>query len=484
MKHMYRKKTQGWVKHLDFILIDLISLWLSYIGAYLIRHQTIAFYENDLYLGMFYVLGLIDILVCIFQNTFSNVLRRGYLIELVHTISHAVVVIMLSLLYLFMIKSGDEYSRLVVLYMGAIYLVLAYVTRIIWKKILFYRYPLIEKSLIVIITTDRMVENIVYSIENSVIDNYEIIGTCILDKNRVGETVADIPVIGNQENMLATLKQAWVDAAFISLPKAYPDTEDIIERLVDMGLVVHEEIMEYKARDEERVHLYGDYLVKTYSINLADPLQLILKRVIDIFAGIVGSFITLILMVIIGPVIYIKSPGPIFFKQIRIGKNGKKFYMYKFRSMYLDAEERKEALMAENRVKDGLMFKMDFDPRIIGSKQLPDGTKKKGIGNYIRDWSLDEFPQFFNVLKGEMSLVGTRPPTVDEWEKYEMHHRGRLAMKPGITGLWQVSGRSEITDFEQVVALDKEYISNWSILLDVKIIAKTFTVVLKKKGSM
>ena len=116
--------------------------------------------------------------------------------------------------------------------------------------------------------------------------------------------------------------------------------------------------------------------------------------------------------------------------------------------------------MKENRVQDGMMFKLDFDPRIIGSKKLPDGTIKKGVGNFIRDWSLDEFPQFLNVLKGDMSLVGTRPPTVDEWDKYELHHRARLATKPGLTGMWQVSGRSNITDFEEVVKLDKQYIKD------------------------
>ena len=118
------------------------------------------------------------------------------------------------------------------------------------------------------------------------------------------------------------------------------------------------------------------------------------------------------------------------------------------------------------------------------SLTIPDGTTKKGIGNIIRDWSLDEFPQFINVLKGDMSVVGTRPPTVDEWEKYELHHRVRLAMKPGVTGMWQVSGRSNITDFEEVVKLDTQYISQWNLGLDIKIIFKTVAVVLKKEGSM
>ena len=204
----------------------------------------------------------------------------------------------------------------------------------------------------------------------------------------------------------------------------------------------------------------------------------------DIVAGLVGCLVTAILFIVLAPIIYIQSPGPIFFSQVRIGKNGKKFKLYKFRSMYVDAEERKKELMEQNRVKDGMMFKLDFDPRIIGSKKLPDGTVKKGIGNIIRDFSLDEFPQFFNVLRGDMSLVGTRPPTVDEWEKYDLHHRARLAIKPGITGMWQVSGRSKITDFEEVVKLDTEYITNWSMGLDMKILFKTVLVVLGRDGSM
>ena len=225
----------------------------------------------------------------------------------------------------------------------------------------------------------------------------------------------------------------------------------------------------------------------------------------DIAGGIAGSLITVILTIILGPLIYIKSPGPIFFTQKRVGKNGKLFKMYKFRTMYLDAEERKKALLEQNRVADGMMFKMEDDPRIIGSHFDADGKYVPGIGNLIRKLSLDEFPQFFNVLLGDMSLVGTRPPTVDEYEKYKLHHKARLsarpplisetnlyeyqhfarlAIKPGITGMWQVSGRSDITDFEDVVKLDTAYIKDWSIGKDLRILAKTVQVVLTVKGSM
>jgi lipopolysaccharide/colanic/teichoic acid biosynthesis glycosyltransferase len=192
--------------------------------------------------------------------------------------------------------------------------------------------------------------------------------------------------------------------------------------------------------------------------------------------GVVGCLITGLLYIVVAPCIYIKSPGPIFFSQVRVGKNGKKFKLYKFRSMYMDAEKRKKELMEQNRVKGGMMFKIDNDPRIIGGE--------KGIGGIIRKYSIDEFPQFWNVLKGDMSLVGTRPPTVDEWEKYDLRHRVRLATKPGITGMWQVSGRSDITDFEEVVRLDREYIVGWSLGLDVKILVKTVGVVVFRKGAM
>ena len=127
---------------------------------------------------------------------------------------------------------------------------------------------------------------------------------------------------------------------------------------------------------------------------------------------------------------------------------------------------------------------MDFDPRIIGNKILPDGTKKTGIGQFIRKTSIDELPQFWNILKGDMSLVGTRPPTLDEWEKYEPHHRARMSFRPGLTGLWQVSGRSNITDFEEVVKLDTQYIREWSVKNDLRIIFKTITGVLKSDGAV
>ena len=174
-----------------------------------------------------------------------------------------------------------------------------------------------------------------------------------------------------------------------------------------MGITVHAEIrppvsMETSCQQVEKI---GDYTVITTSMNYADSSKLLVKRLIDIAGGLAGCLITLIITVIFGPMIYLSSPGPIFFAQERIGRNGRKFKMYKFRSMYMDAEERKKELMDQNKISDGLMFKMDFDPRIIGNKILPDGRKKTGIGQFIRKTSLDEFPQFYNILKGVGGII-------------------------------------------------------------------------------
>ena len=155
------------------------------------------------------------------------------------------------------------------------------------------------------------------------------------------------------------------------------------------------------------------------------------------------------------------SKGPLIYKQERVGLHNQTFQMYKFRSMEVQSEKsEKKAWTVRN------------DPRVTA------------VGKVIRRTSIDELPQLFNILKGDMSLVGTRPPTVDEWDKYDLHHRARLATKPGITGMWQVSGRSNITDFEDVVKLDRQYIAEWNFALDIKILFKTVLVVFKRDGAM
>lgn len=198
---------------------------------------------------------------------------------------------------------------------------------------------------------------------------------------------------------------------------------------------------------------------------------LLYKRIMDIVGGLVGTILFCLMYPFVAIAIKSESKGPVIFKQKRVGQNGRIFDVYKFRSMYENAEELKKELIQENEMS-GNMFKLKNDPRITR------------VGNFLRMTSLDEFPQFLNVLKGEMSLVGTRPPTTDEVREYLQDHLKRLSARPGITGLWQVSGRNQIKDFDKVVELDCSYLENWRFTDDLRIIFKTVYVVLKRKGAI
>ena len=195
-----------------------------------------------------------------------------------------------------------------------------------------------------------------------------------------------------------------------------------------------------------------------------------MKRLCDIVLSAIGLLCLSPLLLIVALWIKIDSRGPIFYRQIRVGRHNKDFRIYKFRSMCPNAEAKLDDLLDQNEM-DGPVFKIKEDPRITR------------VGKFIRKTSIDELPQFYNVVKGDMSLVGTRPPTEDEFEKYNQYYRRRISMTPGLTGMWQVSGRSEIENFDDVVKYDLQYIDNWSLHLDIKILIKTIWVVFAGKGS-
>ena len=483
---MYARKTQSWLKHIDFILLDIVCLHIAFILAYMTRHGLSNPYADSEYFNLAAIYTLVDILVLIANRSMKNVLKRGFYKEMEQTVRHVFYVTALVALYMFSVQAGIIYSRIAFFLLSAYYVLIAYGVRLVWKKFLMKKKKELCRAAVYFVTTKDRAEYVVKRFYNNNITSRKVQGMCILDEDCTDAEINGVPVTASAETLVKHLCEIWVDEVFVSLPVAYPYPAKLLSDMAEMGIVVHMEMeqLECESWQHQVIENFAGATVRTTSMTMATPGQAALKRTLDILGGIVGCLITGVLTLIIGPMIYIKSPGPIFFKQTRVGKNGKKFQMYKFRSMYLDAEERKAELMAQNRVQGGLMFKLDYDPRIIGSEKRPDGTIKKGIGNFIRDYSLDEFPQFLNVLKGDLSLVGTRPPTVDEWEKYELHHHARLAIKPGITGMWQVSGRSNITDFEQVVELDKKYIREWSMGLDFRILLQTFKAVLGKDGSM
>ena len=478
---MYKREYEGWMKHMDFILIDMLCLQLAFCLAYVIRNHDINPYTVLVYRNIALYIELVDVIVIFSIGTLKGVLRRGHYKEFLITVKHTVVVEALALLYLFVFQRSEDFSRSVMLYLTLLYPLFSYFTRELWKAFLKKKENLVAGQSLLLVTSSDIAKNVVDNVRKHNYAGYYLVGIVLLDQDMTGRKICGIPVVANAKTAPIYVCQKWVDEVLVIPSETTPYPGELMKQLEETGVTVHMNLTKTvnETGKKKFVEKIGNYTVLTTSMNYATAGELLVKRLMDILGGLVGCLLTGVIFLFVAPMIYISSPGPIFFAQERVGENGKRFKIYKFRSMYMDAEERKKELMSRNEMQ-GLMFKMEADPRIIGSGS--NGTKK-GLGWFIRKTSLDEFPQFWNVLKGDMSLVGTRPPTVDEWNQYDYHHRARMAIKPGITGMWQVSGRSDITDFEEVVKLDKEYIENWNIGLDIKILLKTVLVVFKGVGS-
>ena len=480
---MYKRRTEGWLKHLDFILLDIGALNISFFAAYFIRHGVLPFKTNSYYIFLAFMLSMGDFVYIIMTAGFHRVIRRGYWDEAKSCMKSGAFVVALASVMLFLLKTGTDYSRFVVFTTGIFYLGLNYILRV-WRKYYLRRKSGDKNRSILIAADKRNINTVIDSVKKRPEDWGSVRGIILLD-GEPGEEGYPVPVVANRDDMLSYITRSWVDELLVFSDNHNDnELEELFDTIVESGVALHRII---DLEDDEKgfsrvVESVGGFKVITESLRIMTGKQIFLKRCLDIAGGIVGTILTGVILLFVAPIIKIQSPGPVIFKQQRIGRNGKIFTIYKIRSMYMDAEERKKELMEKNTMQ-GNMFKLENDPRIIGSKTLPDGTYKKGIGNFIRDYSLDEFPQFINVVKGDMSLVGTRPPTVDEWEKYTPYHRARMTFRPGVTGMWQISGRSDITDFEEVVKLDMQYINNWTPALDFRIIAKTVLNVIKKDGA-
>jgi len=281
------------------------------------------------------------------------------------------------------------------------------------------------------------------------------------------------PRLGYVGSLDALLDRMPVDEVVFAVPGKSPDVfRDALsacdDRGVDVLLTLPPQVPAGGKMELANVSGVAQPMIGLRRTPTAEA-QLALKRVLDIVGGSIGILLAGPIMIVAAIAIKLDSNGPVLFKQIRAGRNGRKFTMYKFRSMVVDAEAKKAALMHLNEM-GGPVFKIKRDPRITA------------VGRFIRKTSIDELPQFFNIVMGDMSLVGPRPPLPSEVEDYEAWQRRRLSVKPGLTGLWQVSGRNQI-DFEEWMQLDLEYIDNWSLWMDIKILLKTVPTVLFHKGA-
>lgn len=489
-------------KHFEFF-IGLFSLIFSHLTSYVFFTaviEKIQDYSKDSWTEycIIVLLSYIIVFFCFYSSV--NLLKRSRPMEISATLRNCTITYALLSVLLLMSKNDIIHSRYLYASSFIIYFLSSLIGRFIYKKIMLKKITNSKIATItgVITTVDRgmdfipklkidwsknikavalvdtVYENGTYKKKNS---NAQINGNVLTETQEIINDIDGVPVVANLDNLMGWIRTASLDEVYINLPAGHErEVAQYIEELEDMGIVVNvnvpslEKILEESKFNNLNCEVKADVPVAIFSPAVHNQQYLEFKRFIDVIGGLVSSILSLPIILITAVPLLLESPGPLIFKQQRIGKNGRIFNMYKLRSMYVDAEERKKALMEQNKM-NGLMFKMDNDPRI---------TK---VGKFIRKTSIDELPQFWNVLKGDMSLVGTRPPTVDEFEQYESHHKRRLSLNPGITGLWQVSGRSDIQDFEEVVKLDCEYIDNCSIWLDIKILFKTIVVVFTHKGA-
>ena len=403
---MYKRNAQGWSKHFDFIVVDLVSLQIAFVLAVALRNHGWA-YATPLYRTLGFVLFLADAVVLVLRNSMHGVVFRGYFIEAKETFKNSFYVFAIALVFMFSTQSGEAYSRIILYLVFGLHFVISYSLRLLWKWFIKKRGAGKEnKRSMLVVATPENAETILQRLGCDYLADFRITGLVLTEKSDQ-EGVCGIPIVAEMDSAADFIVREWIDSVYIDAPLTDEKVIKLMDDCAQMAVPTHYHVPNMSRNGVKRfAEKLAGTTVLTTSINYSTPIQALMKRCFDILAGLVGSLVALLVIAIVGPIIKKQSPGPILFAQERIGKNGKRFKMLKIRSMYMDAEERKKDLMSQNRVKDGMMFKLDFDPRIIGNEILPDGTKKTGIGEFIRKTSLDEFPQFFLVLSGVMSTVG------------------------------------------------------------------------------
>lgn len=460
-------------------LMDMACILVSYLIATYLRYMGKNDYGNKtLHYMVCIVFLLFSVIYSFLADWNRDFMIRGYILEFISVIRFVSVMIIGSIAVVFFLRWSSILSRFVIINFIWIDILLTYVARIIFKS--YYRRHISldsNVSRVVVIAEKELMEKTLLRLqEKSGWLGYKVVRAYCADmkepENSEPWYVGDVHVHYGIDDLTSRLITDPFDEVFINTPNiSQSSMQDLILGFEEMGVTTHYNLeLPSVGKASTEVGEFMNYSVLTYSMFRKSYKKLLIKRVVDIIGALVGLLLTGILTIFLAPAIKLDSPGPVFFSQIRVGKNGRRFKIYKFRSMYADAEERKKELESQNEM-NGLMFKMEKDPRV---------TK---VGAFIRKTSLDEFPQFLNVLKGEMSLVGTRPPTEEEFKQYNEHYRRRLSMTPGLTGLWQISGRSNIEDFDEVVKLDLKYIDNWSLTEDFKILLQTVGVVLFGKGA-
>ena len=456
------------------LIIDILLIVNAFNFAYIIRNTIYApeyGYIHDISQA-YWVLALFCVLIPLSMELFKAY-ERLFDSNHIQMLIYSALVIAVNVIFvaaIFFVLGIKDFSRLFFGWFSVLTAAAILLERILVKSCLNIHMRNKKNQVnVLVVGTNSLAERYTLFVRNNKATMVNIVGYL-----KAGEGHYNIRnnILGEIADLESVLKSHIIDEVVFALPKDYyGDIQDYVLLCEEKGLTVNMmlELFDIKV-SKTRIGTIGDIPMVSFYTTSANEFQLFLKRVLDIVGAAVGLMITGIAFLFVAPAILIESPGPVFFSQMRMGKNGRAFKCYKFRSMFPDAEKRKKELLKHNEMK-GNMFKMKNDPRITR------------VGKFIRATSIDELPQFWNVLMGDMSLVGTRPPTLDEVAHYENHHWKRLSMKPGITGLWQTSGRNSIADFEEVIKLDKAYIENWSLSMDIQLLIKTVKTVIIRAGA-
>ncbi|MDR2889642.1 MAG: sugar transferase [Lachnospiraceae bacterium] len=455
-------------------LADLLCIWLSFMLSTYLRHGNFRDMEDK---GIHFQVCLIFLLFCTVYNFFvdwnRDFVKRSWQKEAGTIVKYNIIMILVVESVLVALKWAEVFSRLVTLYFIISNIIIGFLLHLLIKKILHFHYSNDKEVIkVLVVSQNNNLESTLERLTKELGIHYQITALACLDEDRSGQEVGGIPIVAGMDDLIEVTTSMAFDEVFINTPElSQRKIKGLINGFDEMGVNCHYNLeLPDVESNRSKIDTFANYTVITYTRFQSSYKRLLIKRLMDILGGLVGVIITTLFLPFVAMAIKLESRGPVFFSQVRIGRNGRRFKIYKFRSMYQDAEERKKELITHNEIS-GLMFKMENDPRI---------TK---VGRFIRKTSIDELPQFLNVLVGDMSLVGTRPPTLDEFEKYNQYYRRRISRTPGLTGLWQVSGRSEVDDFDDVVKYDLQYIDSWSLRLDIKILLRTLGVVFTAKGS-
>ena len=380
-----------------------------------------------------------------------------------------------SIVFLFKLHYVSRSFMALFFLLGILFLLLERACLLAWFHVMLRR-GYFYRNLLIVGTGPRAVQ-LIKTIQSRTGRGLRIIGVLDEDLRRAVRVVAEqqllgVTVLGTLAQLPSLLQRHVVDEVIFAVPRSWiARIEPSVLACEQAGIraTVALDLFNVRFAKTQPSEFNGTPFI-SFDTTPPDQWQLAVKRAIDLLISGIGLLVLLPLLPIVALLIKATSPGPVLFRQIRCGLNGRRFTLYKFRSMVTDAEA-KQAQLAHLNEMNGPVFKVTNDPRFTP------------IGRWLRKTSLDELPQLINVLRGEMSLVGPRPPMPSEAEQYKAWQRRRLSMRPGITGYWQVNGRSHIKDFNEWMRLDLEYIDRWSLGLDVKILFKTVPAVLVGKGA-